>query len=62
MLYFVHDKAIFRMSPTGHDVQVVANTTGASGLDFHYNKNMLFWSDTKTKRVSFMLGILVQDR
>jgi low density lipoprotein-related protein 2 len=51
MLYFVHDKAIYRMTPTGAEAQVIANTTGASGLDFHYNKNLLFWSDTKTKRI-----------
>lgn len=58
MLYFVHDKAIYRMTPTGAEAQVIANTTGASGLDFHYNKNLLFWSDTKTKRVSFLICCL----
>lgn len=40
------------MNPSGNQVQVVVNTTGASGLDYHYQKNTLYWSDVKTKRVS----------
>lgn len=51
-LMFVHDKAIYQMGPNGSDPKVITNTTGASGLDFHYGRNVLFWSDTKTKRVS----------
>lgn len=51
-LYFAHDKSIFVLNPSGSNVKVVVNTTGASGLDFHYNRNILYWSDVKTKRVS----------
>ncbi|XP_060535234.1 low-density lipoprotein receptor-related protein 2 [Cylas formicarius] len=50
-LYFAHEKSIFMMNPSGSNVKVVVNTTGASGLDFHHNRNVLFWSDTKTKRI-----------
>ncbi|XP_049818680.1 low-density lipoprotein receptor-related protein 2 [Aethina tumida] len=51
MLYFAQDKSIFKMNPSGNQVQVVVNTTGASGLDYHYQKNTLYWSDVKTKRI-----------
>lgn len=51
-LVFAHDKAVYRMNARGEDVQVIANSTGASGVDFHYQKNLFFWSDAKTKRVS----------
>ncbi|CAH1155627.1 unnamed protein product [Phaedon cochleariae] len=51
MLYFANDKAIVSMNKTGGELNVVVNTTEASGLDFHYYKNMLFWSDVKTKKV-----------
>ncbi|KAJ8949001.1 hypothetical protein NQ314_008307 [Rhamnusium bicolor] len=51
LLYFAHDKSIFSMNPSGNNVKVVVNTTGASGLDFHYSLNMLYWSDVKTKRI-----------
>ncbi|ERL86348.1 hypothetical protein D910_03756 [Dendroctonus ponderosae] len=50
-LYFAHDKSIFVMNPSGSSIRVVVNTTGASGLDFHYKKNVMFWSDVKTKRI-----------
>lgn len=51
MLYFAHDKAIYSMNQRGEDYHIIANTTGASGLDFHYGKNLLFWSDVKTRKV-----------
>lgn len=51
LIYFAHDKAIFRMNQSGNNVKVIVNTTGASGLDYHLGKNMLYWSDIKTKRV-----------
>ncbi|XP_056632979.1 low-density lipoprotein receptor-related protein 2 isoform X2 [Diorhabda sublineata] len=51
LLYFAHDKAVFSMSKTGSNLKVVVNTTGASGLDFHYNMNTLYWSDIKTKKI-----------
>lgn len=51
-LIFAHEKAVYRMNARGTDVRIIANSTGASGLDFHYQRNMLYWSDAKTKRVS----------
>ncbi|XP_017778488.1 PREDICTED: low-density lipoprotein receptor-related protein 2 isoform X2 [Nicrophorus vespilloides] len=50
-LFFAHDKSIYRLNSRGEDMKIFANTTGASGLDFHYEKNLLFWSDVKTKKV-----------
>lgn len=41
------------MNSIGGDVKIVANTTGASGLDFHYQRNLLFWTDTKTRKVQY---------
>ncbi|XP_066250185.1 low-density lipoprotein receptor-related protein 2 [Euwallacea similis] len=50
-LYFAHDKSIFMLNPSGSSSTIVVNTTGASGLDFHYNRSVLYWSDVKTKRI-----------
>nr|CAD7197742.1 unnamed protein product [Timema douglasi] len=54
MLYFVHDRSVWRINPRlkpDPSPQLIANTTGASGLDYHYDKNMLFWSDVKTRKI-----------
>ncbi|KAF2885872.1 hypothetical protein ILUMI_20301, partial [Ignelater luminosus] len=51
ILFFAHDRNVYRMNPRGEDVKIIANTTGASGLDFHYPKNLLFWSDIKTRKI-----------
>ncbi|XP_023703710.1 low-density lipoprotein receptor-related protein 2 [Cryptotermes secundus] len=51
LLFFAHDHSVWRMTAQGHDIQLVANTTGASGLDFHYRRNQLFWSDVKTRKI-----------
>ena len=51
VIYFAHERAIHVMNSRGEDLRIIANTTGASGLDFHYAKNWLFYSDVKTKRV-----------
>ncbi|KAJ8924543.1 hypothetical protein NQ315_000691, partial [Exocentrus adspersus] len=51
LLYFAHEKSIFSMNSAGNNVKVVVNTTGASGMDFHYGYNLLYWSDVKTKRI-----------
>jgi low density lipoprotein-related protein 2 len=39
------------MTAQGQNIQLVANATGASGLDFHYSRNQLYWSDVKTRKV-----------
>nr|XP_022902920.1 low-density lipoprotein receptor-related protein 2 [Onthophagus taurus] len=51
MLVFVHDGGVNVMNSQGQDVKFLANATGATGLDFHYQKKLLFWSDTKTRRI-----------
>lgn len=42
---------MWRLSATGEDRRIIANTTGASGVDYLYSRNLLFWSDTKTRKV-----------
>jgi len=32
-------------------VEFLFNTTSGSGLDFHYKKQLLFWSDLETRKV-----------
>lgn len=58
-LYFAHEKNIVQMNANGEDLKVVANTTGASGLDFHYKRNLLFWSDIKTRKVRLIPLIMI---
>lgn len=50
-LLVAQERAVWRMSPTGEDRSIVANTTGASGVDYLYSKDLLFWSDVKTRKV-----------
>ncbi|XP_063240571.1 low-density lipoprotein receptor-related protein 2 [Bacillus rossius redtenbacheri] len=50
-LFFAFDHSVLRIDPESNRTQLVANTTAASGLDFHYEYNMLFWSDVKTHKI-----------
>ncbi|KAF4524940.1 hypothetical protein B566_EDAN012696, partial [Ephemera danica] len=55
-LYFAHDKYVWKLTVPGPGMppatlELVANASQASGLDFHFGRNALFWSDTRTKRV-----------
>lgn len=50
-LIIAHDRAIVRMSAHGGDPRVLANATAASGVAFHYQRNTLYWSDIKTRKV-----------
>lgn len=43
--------AIWRMDSTGENRQIIANTTGASGLDYLYSSGVLYWSDVKTRKI-----------
>ncbi|XP_070148921.1 low-density lipoprotein receptor-related protein 2 [Polyergus mexicanus] len=59
-LLLAQDRAIWRLSATSEDRRIIANTTGASGVDYLYSRNLLFWSDMKTRKVhseSFNLGV-----
>ncbi|XP_046609747.1 low-density lipoprotein receptor-related protein 2 isoform X1 [Neodiprion virginianus] len=65
-LLLAQDRAIWRMSASGDERRIIANTTGASGIDYLYSKGQVFWSDVKTRKVhseplltgkrSYMLG------
>lgn len=50
-LLVAQEKAVWRMSSNGEDRTIVANTTSASGVDYLYSRDLLFWSDVKTKKV-----------
>ncbi|KAL3276135.1 hypothetical protein HHI36_020854 [Cryptolaemus montrouzieri] len=49
-ILFVHEKSIVRLDAAGAN-SVIANTTSGSGLDYHFEESLLFWSDAKTKRI-----------
>lgn len=51
-LLLAHAGAVLRMDLHGHAPTLLANATAAAGLDFHYRRNLLFWSDLKTRKVS----------
>lgn len=53
-LIFAHETAIVRMSVLGQDPKSIANATSASGIAYHHSRNLLFWSDVKTRRVQSM--------
>ena len=50
-LLLAQERAIWRMEASGQDRKLIANTTGASGVDFLYSQNLLFWSDIKTRKI-----------
>lgn len=50
-LIFAHDRAIVRMSAHGDNARVLANATAASGIGYQLDRGLLFWSDTKTRKV-----------
>ncbi|XP_073976140.1 low-density lipoprotein receptor-related protein megalin isoform X3 [Rhodnius prolixus] len=52
-IFFAHDKSLWSMDGSGQNPKLFANATAASGLDYHYLKNLLYWSDTKTKKIYF---------
>lgn len=51
-LLFAHDRNIWSFEQHGQNQKLLANATQASGLDYHYKKKHLFWSDTKTRKVN----------
>ena len=57
LIYFAHDRSIIRMDAHGSNQILVANTTAASGLDFNFQKNLLYWTDTKTRKVQHLHSI-----
>ena len=39
------------MDATGENRVIIANTTGASGIDYLYSTGTLYWSDVKTRKI-----------
>ncbi|KAF7989294.1 hypothetical protein HCN44_007968 [Aphidius gifuensis] len=61
-LLLAQDEALWRMNVNGNNRTIIANTTSASGIDYLYSDNLIFWSDVKTRRVhSQSLGIAGDD-
>ncbi|KAG1701225.1 Low-density lipoprotein receptor-related protein 2 [Nymphon striatum] len=50
-LLFAHHDFLYRTDREGLKLEILTNTTSASGLDFHYDKKLLFWSDVKTQTI-----------
>lgn len=53
-VYFAQDKNIMKMDSKYQNQMLVANATSASGMDYHYTLNTLFWSDVKLKKIKAM--------
>lgn len=53
-IFFAHHSAIYKIDAIGSSIEVLANTTAASGIDFHFEKRLLFWSDVETKKIYSM--------
>lgn len=55
-LLLAHAGAVLRMDLHGRAPQSLANATAAAGLDYHYRRNLLFWSDLKTRKVTLLIS------
>ena len=50
-LFFTNTDTIWTMDKQGNGRTAVANATAASGLDFHYKRKLLFFTDTDKRKV-----------
>lgn len=50
-LLVAQERNIWRLIPGSDERHLISNTTGASGLDYHLERNLLFWSDVKTRKI-----------
>ncbi|CAG4963235.1 unnamed protein product [Colias eurytheme] len=50
-LVLAHDKGLLKLDLDKRSPTILANASSAAGLDYHYRRNMLFWSDLKTRKV-----------
>lgn len=50
-LLFAHHSSIFKSDERGTSLETITNTTAASGVDFHYERKLMFWSDLETRKV-----------
>ncbi|KAL4708620.1 hypothetical protein ACJJTC_001059, partial [Scirpophaga incertulas] len=49
-LALAHAGGVLRMAPSGRGAAPLANASAAAGLDYHYKRNLLFWTDLKTRK------------
>jgi low density lipoprotein-related protein 2 len=50
-IFFTHTDSIYSMDSRGNSRKAIANATAASGLDFHYKRKLLFFTDTDKRKV-----------
>jgi low density lipoprotein-related protein 2 len=50
-LYFTHTNMIYSLGMDGKNKVDIANATAASGLDFHFKRRLLFFTDTDKRKV-----------
>ncbi|XP_059057986.1 low-density lipoprotein receptor-related protein 2 [Achroia grisella] len=50
-LLLAAERTLLRMDLHGRAPATLANATAAAGLDYHYKRNLLFWSDLKTRKI-----------
>ena len=50
-IFFTHTDTIYTMDSRGNKRNAIANATAASGLDFHYKRRLLFFTDTEKRKV-----------
>ena len=50
-IFFTHTDTIYSMDNHGNNMKAIANATAASGLDFHYKRKLLFFTDTEKRKV-----------
>ncbi|RVE42510.1 hypothetical protein evm_012839, partial [Chilo suppressalis] len=50
-LALAHAGGVLRMELQGRAPSTLTNATHAAGLDYHYKRNLLFWSDLNTRKI-----------
>ena len=53
-ILFTNTNSIYMMDPTGNRnnlVELKSDAVSASGLDFHYKKNLVFYTDVDKRKV-----------
>lgn len=53
-LLLAHGAAVLDMDLHGRDVRTLSVASAAAGLDYHYRKNLLFWSDLVTRKIHIL--------
>lgn len=50
-ILFAHHSSIFRTDQQVSTLDIVTNTNSSSGLDYHFDRKLLFWSDVQTRNI-----------